>query len=301
LCEPFWVSIAWVGAITGLLGRPEGLAPGLAQEPPGVNVRIETFPLRSEVFGNRRTIRVLLPRGYSDAANRERKYPVLYLNDGFALFKPGAWNAPEIVSRLESEGRIQPFILVGIDNGATAENGRADQRTLEYLPYADARNEPSVPAPRGSDYPEFLTREVMPAVAARYRVLAGPDGVGLGGASYGGLAAVYTVMNRPGVAGRLLVESTPLFLAGYAALEQARRTVRWPPRISIGIGTKETEDAALARTAGRDMEALRSAIRRGCPGCAVRLVIEPDATHGSEAWRRRLPAALEFLFPPRLP
>ena len=79
--------------------------------------KVETFELSSEVFHNRRSIRVFLPRGYGDAASRNRRYPVLYLNDGFAVFKAGAWNAPEIVERLESEGRMRPIILVGIDNG----------------------------------------------------------------------------------------------------------------------------------------------------------------------------------------
>jgi len=257
---------------------------------------IEVFLLESRVFGNRRTIRVLLPPGYGDPASRALRYPVMYFNDGFAVFKPGAWNAPEIVGRLESEGRIRPLIVVGIDNGATAENGSADQRTLEYVPYADARYEPRVPAPRGNRYPEFLVEEVMPEIASRYRVSPRPKDTGVGGASYGALAALYAVVHRPGVFGRLLLESTPVFLSDFAALREAREARIWPAQISIGIGTRETDDEALAKTAGPLMEDLRDIIRGSGARSRVRLSIDPGATHGATAWRERLPAALEFLW-----
>lgn len=226
---------------------------------------------------------------------------MLYLNDGFAVFKAGAWNAPEIVQRLESEGRMRPIILVGIDNGASIENGSAEQRTREYLPYPDQTNEPSVPSPQGASFPEFLIKEVMPAVSTRYRVMPGAGNTGVGGASYGGLAALYTVMHNPGAFDRLLLESTPIFLSDFAVLKEARTAHRWPARISIGIGTKETDTEALAKAAAHNMEALRSAILSGSPRSEVKLVVEPGATHGSEAWRRRLPAALEFLWPPGPP
>ena len=131
--------------------------------------------------------------------------------------------------------------------------------------------------------------------------MAGPENTGLGGASYGGLAALYTVIHNPGTFGRLLLESTPLFLSDFAAFREAKAASRWPARISIGVGTKETDDEALAKAAAPNMEALRSAVLRGSPRSEVKLLVEPGATHGSEAWRRRLPAALEFLWPPGPP
>ena len=288
-------SVAAIAAGVWALGGPLS---GQTTAVPAERAQVESFELRSEVFHNSRSIRVLLPWGYRDPANGNRRYPVLYLNDGFAVFKIGAWNAPETVLRLESEGRTRPIILVGIDNGATVENGSAEQRTREYLPYADPKYEPSVPSPQGASYPKFLIEEVIPAVSSRYRTLPGAENTGVGGASYGGLVALYTVLRQPGRFGRLLLESTPLFMGDFAVLKEARRARRWPSRISIGIGTREGDDEALARSAASDMEALRSAIRRGSPSSEVKLVVEPGAAHGSEAWRRRLPAALEFLWPP---
>jgi len=49
--------------------------------------RVQVLTLSSQVFRNRRSIRVYLPPGYFDQANNNRRYPILYLNDGFALFR----------------------------------------------------------------------------------------------------------------------------------------------------------------------------------------------------------------------
>jgi predicted alpha/beta superfamily hydrolase len=287
------VGIAWLALVAPSVSNPSTAA---AQEP---SIEVDTFRLESRVFGNTRTIRVLLPAGYRDPANRDRRYPVLYMNDGFAVFKAGSWNAPAIVRRLEAEGRIRPFLLVGVDNGATADGGSADQRTLEYLPWPDQKNQPSATPPRGSAYPDFLVGEVMPAVASRYRVSSRPADTAVGGASLGGLAALYAALHRPGVFGGLLLESTPLFLADFAALKEARAAPPsvWPARISIGIGTHETDDEALAKSAAPTMEELRAAIRAKSPATVVRLVVDPEARHEPAAWRRRLPAALELLWP----
>lgn len=271
----------------------------LLAPPTEPSIEVDTFRLESKVFGNTRTIRVLLPAGYAEPANRERRYPVLYVNDGFAVFKATSWNAPAIVRRLEDEGRVRPFLLVGVDNGATADGGSADQRTLEYLPWPDPKNQPSAVPPRGSAYPEFLVGEVMPTVASRYRVSDRPEDTAVGGASLGGLAALYAVLHRPGVFGGLLLESTPLFLADFAAMKEAKAASRWPGRVSIGIGTRETDDEALAKSAAPTMEELRAAIRAKSPATEVRLVVEPGARHEAAAWRGRLPAALELLWPPK--
>ena len=207
--------------------------------------QIETFELESKVFNNTRTIRVFLPDDYKDSRNSARKYAVFYMNymnDGFAVFNAEAWNAPQTISALIRRKAIEPILLVGIDNGASIENGSILQRTNEYLPYADRENEPDVPNPHGSDYPKFLINEVMPAVARRYRVALGPENTGLGGSSYGGIAALYTVMHNPRTFGRLLLESTPVFMADFAAMKEAEQTKDWPARVYVGIGTREASD-----------------------------------------------------------
>ena len=89
------------------------------------DLRIE--PFTSAVFGNTRSLRVLVPPGYDAPANRDRRYPVLYLNDGQNLFDPATstftryeWRVDETVRDLAAAGRIPELIVVGIDHAGRA-------------------------------------------------------------------------------------------------------------------------------------------------------------------------------------
>ena len=93
------------------------------------------------------------------------RYPSLYLNDGQNLFDAATafagvhWQVGETATRLIGERKIPPLIIVGIDN--------TKSRIHEYIPYRS--KDPRVCIPRGSSYPEFLRREVMPLIEERYR------------------------------------------------------------------------------------------------------------------------------------
>ena len=49
------------------------------------DLRLHEF--RSRIFRNTRFLRVWLPSAYDDPENSNRRYPVLYLNDGQNLFE----------------------------------------------------------------------------------------------------------------------------------------------------------------------------------------------------------------------
>src|SRR5690606_29958579 len=66
---------------------------------------------------------VWLPPGYDDPANADRRYPVLYLQDGQNVFDkpadgltPAEWGADETATRLIASGEIEPIIIVAIPN-----------------------------------------------------------------------------------------------------------------------------------------------------------------------------------------
>ena len=199
------------------------------------NLRLHRFTSRQ--LRNTRTIRVLVPPGYDAPENEARRYPALYLNDGQNLFErtshfpPTDWRAAETVERLSVAGAIPPLLVVGIDNGGK-------RRNREYMPYPD----PGLRIERaeGRRYPAFLVEELLPWVEARYRVAADEEGRGLGGSSLGGAIALYTAMTRPGVFGRLLLESPSLFIARQKLLEDSLQVARWPRKVLLGMGTDET-------------------------------------------------------------
>ena len=255
---------------------------------------VDTFMLTSKTFDNTRTIRVLLPAGYAQSAHRS--YPVLYLNDGSMVFRQNAID----VATLQN---IPPIIIVGIDNGASTDKSskERDDRAAEFLPYPDAgfpshTYAPDPAEPRGKSYPAFLD-EVMHAVEAKYRVRRDAASTGIGGFSYGGVAALYAVVARQGRFGKLLIESTPLWIGpDRKLLADARRARSWPSRVYIGVGTNEAKGEDINAEGRADIEALVSAIRDASPATAIKSVAEEGGTHSTQAWRRRLPAALDFLF-----
>ena len=160
-----------------------------------------------------------LPPGYDDSANQGRRYPVLYLNDGQNLFEPSTsftgveWQVDETADRLIREGVIPPMIIVGIDNAGK-------DRIREYMPHRSLH--PMMLRVQGTRYPDFLIKEVMPFVARNYRVATGPENTGLGGSSLGALIALYTAIVRPGVIGRLLLESPSLWASNRQTIKESR-------------------------------------------------------------------------------
>jgi predicted alpha/beta superfamily hydrolase len=145
---------------------------------------LELRSFRSRVLNNTRYLRIWLPPHYHEAHNRNRRYPVLYLNDGqdvfdacTSIFNRQEWHADETATELIRAGQIPPLIIVGIDNA-----GRRD-RPREYLPYPDDTLQPAVPIVDGKRYPEFLFDEVIPFIHREYRTRNDANSVYLGGSS----------------------------------------------------------------------------------------------------------------------
>jgi enterochelin esterase-like enzyme len=256
------------------------------------DLRLHEF--RSRVFRNTRFLRVWLPPGYDDAGNAGRQYPVFYLNDGQNLFEAATsftgveWQVDETAERLIGEGAVPPMIIVGMDNAGK-------DRIREYMPHRSMN--PVMLRVQGRHYPDFLMKEVMPFVERNYRVATGAENTGLGGSSLGALIALYTVMVRPGVIGRLLVESPSLWAAHRQVIKESRSVRIWPERIYLGVGTAEAGSAERSRTVVDDVRELTAILRRAVLSeKRLRLVIKDGAGHNEAAWADRFPEALRFLF-----
>jgi predicted alpha/beta superfamily hydrolase len=256
------------------------------------DLRIHEF--RSRIFNNSRFVRVWLPPGYDDESNQSRRYPVLYLNDGQNLFEPAIafggveWQVDETADRLIREGSISPIIVVGIDHAGK-------DRLREYMPYRSMQ--PMLWRVLGPRYPDFLVSEIMPFVAGNYRVASGAENTALGGSSLGALIALYTAIVRPGLIGRLLLESPSLWASNRQLIKESRRVKNWPELIFLAMGTAEAGSPERDRSVVDDVKELAGILRRaGLGENRLHLVIEEGATHGEAAWAKRFPDALTFLF-----
>ena len=95
-----------------------GLQAGSSQE----RLRIETFPSRFLGTSNR-TVQIYLPPAYDREPNR--RYPVLYLQDGQNVFSSagtniafgwGSWELDKTADALRRDGKMREIILVAVDN-----------------------------------------------------------------------------------------------------------------------------------------------------------------------------------------
>ena len=256
------------------------------------DLRLHEF--RSRIFKNTRFLRVWLPPAYDDPQNSGRYYPVLYLNDGQNLFESSTafggveWGVDETADRMIREGAIAPMIIVGIDN-------TGKDRMREYMPHPSMH--PMMLRVKGRHYPDFLMKEVMPFVEHTYRVATGAENTGLGGSSLGALIALYTAGVRPGVIGRLLLESPSLWASNRQAIKESRVVRIWPEKIFLAAGTAEAGNAERSRTVVDDVRELAAIMRRAALSeNRLRMVITDGAGHTESAWAERFPEALQFLF-----
>jgi predicted alpha/beta superfamily hydrolase len=271
-------------------------------------LQIERF--QSKVFPYPQTLRVWLPPGYRDAANAQGKYPVLYMFDGQNIFAgcragvPSGWRVDETLTRLIGEHKAEPIIVVGID---APDDGA--KRASELLAIPDTIGQYKF-VPHGDRLPTFMSQEVMPRIERHYRVQTGRASTAVGGASYGGVAAIYLLTTMADSIGLGLIES-PSGSPGNG--EIARWTEHLyvaPLRVSIGVGDIESHDfhdglaklgldpdetdRAFARISRAVADNLREA---GGERAQVRFVEDPEGKHSEAAWARRFPEAVKFLFP----
>ncbi|MBL9032418.1 MAG: alpha/beta hydrolase [Phycisphaerae bacterium] len=241
--------------------------------------------------GRARDLLVWLPPGYDHRASADRRYPVLYMQDGQNLFEqlpgvPGEWRVDETAYDMMATGKAEPCIIVGIPHAGAG-------RIAEYnppggLPGFDAR---------GEAYVQFLLTEVKPRVERSFRVKPGPESTAIGGSSMGALIALYASTRHPDVFGKALLESPTLARGSWQALPSLLDgATTLPRRVYVGMGGKETPDASANERLTASATQLDSLL--GSRGVSDRkLVIAPDAAHDEPAWAARFPDALAFLFP----
>ena len=287
-------AIAVIGfAGTGLTAQTTAVCQSTATG----DLRLHT--LASKIFGNTRTIRVLLPPGYDAPENAAVKYDVLYLLDGQNLFDAclsevshAEWQVDETVQRLTAEQRIRPLIVVGIDHAGK-------DRAREFLPYKDFYGNPGMAEPAGRQFPDFLTTEVMPLVDGKYRTLQGHAHAGIGGSSYGAVAALYVLLAKPHQFGFGLLESPVLTVGMGELVRETSPLVANPLRVFVGVGGRETPNAVFNAKLISLVRALEANFRAaGYDDRTFRVVVDAEAHHTESAWAKRLPEALAFLFGP---
>lgn len=246
----------------------------------------------SRILAGQRELVVYLPPGYDE--HPEQHYPVMYFHDSQNVFEPHTafvpgnhWRITETVEQLIGNGRLQPMILVGVPHGG-------DRRVDEFTP---SRNPQNNYGGQAALYGRMLVEEVLPFIEHQYRVLPGAKNTGLGGSSLGGLVTIYLGIRYPEKFGKLAVMSPSVWWDYRMILRKiVSVTHKHRSRIWLDVGCHEGANPGGTL---RDVRLLRDVlVRKGwMPGVNLFYYEDPDGAHEEQAWAKRCPHMLQFLFP----
>ena len=172
---PLWFALS---AGAALAAAPE--------YPPFIIANSQIRPLPPSADGRHYKLEVHLPASY--ARNPGRRYPVLYVTDGY-------WDFPTVVVSYDNmswDRAIPEFIIVGL--GYAGENlNYNDLRRWELTPVP--LTSAGGPSGHAADFLRSLKEEIIPFVEHEYRV--DPTRRVLAGSSLGGLFTLYAMDTEP--------------------------------------------------------------------------------------------------------
>ena len=213
--------------------------------------------------------------------------PVLYLFDGQNCWTDwgshsGGWYAHEAAQQLVGDPALCAPVVVGLEHGG---DGRIDELSAwEMMSGRGGRAEP---------FFDWVVHHFMPHVRHLFGLAEGPLHTVMGGSSMGGLAALWSHYRYPQAIGGAIAMSSAFSVgngAFFSFMEQHARPLI--SRVYIDCGGREGGGRMLAASEGM----YRLLERKGYPEGGLLWRPDPDAGHNEQAWRRRLPEAMRFMF-----
>jgi enterochelin esterase family protein len=212
---------------------------------------------RLEALDLPRAARIYLPPGY-DTSNE--RYAVVYFGDGIEYIERA--QATVIADNLIADRKMRPVIMVFL---------APVDRNKEYW--------------MNAAYVEWLVKELVPMIDAKYRTNAAPGSRAIAGASLGGLISAYAALIHPEVFGNVLGQSSAFQVNGGRIISDFAERARQPVNFYLETGRYE----GLLESNRKMKETLE---KKGYK-LAYR---EVNAGHNWTHWTDALPDALSYLF-----
>ena len=246
---------------------------------PRIEVIDEAFAIPQLI--RTRRVAALLPHDYHET---DRRYPVLYLQDGQNLFDDnapyGSWGVDKQLAAMSERGRGD-LIVIAIDHADA-------QRVNEFTP--SFQNQLGVG--EGRAYCDFLARTLKPYVDRHFRTIPGPAFTGIGGSSLGGLITVLAGIYHPAVYDRLMVFSPSFWVMPRMPRDLMQLAREFTGRVYLYGG--EAESKTMVPNMLRFQEAIERNSRE--KDLIFRTEIDPSGQHNEARWGREFPRAVEWLF-----
>lgn len=267
-------------------------------------VVIESVPITSRYLGNSRELSIYLPADYSSQRYAQRRFKVLYSNDGQDLPIMGL---EQYLNGFYASNQMEQIIVVAIpanDDNRTNEYGTGPIKNADGMG-ADAQA-----------YLNFLFNEVIPLVNSQYRTLTGPQNTGYMGWSLGGLTAFYAAWQHPEVFGivgsisgsfwwRTNINSLQELLNSRVIIKMVREDTLHPAlRMWFSAGTNEdTNDRdknGVIDMVQDTTDLLAELTKKGYQN-GVDFIYEQveGGTHELASFTKVLPDFLRWAFPPK--
>lgn len=215
---------------------------------PGLVGQIERLEPFVSNFVIPRIVDVWTPPQYDE--NKHQKFAVLYMHDGQNLFDPSTssishadWGMDETITRLMTESKIRPTIVVGMWS--------TEKRGLEYMPQklphtlayhlmVFQMNYQEKGDLCSDNYLKFIVEEVKPYIDVHYRTLSDPSNTFVMGSSLGGLISMYAMCEYPQVFSGAGCISTAFPIASGIALKYLKEHLPDPAthKFYFDYGTK---------------------------------------------------------------
>ncbi|MCY1575987.1 alpha/beta hydrolase-fold protein [Staphylococcus pettenkoferi] len=156
-------------------------------------------------------ITVKLPRSYYQAC--DSRYPALIVHDGDDLFK-----------KLKSE-----IIFIGITS---------PERAHDFTPWAAQVNDQETKG-QADQYLDWLVEKLIPDLRAQFRICDKREKLGISGASYGALVALYALYRYPETFGKFLLISPSLWYPHFIEFMEREMPISAAVDIYWYVGLKE--------------------------------------------------------------
>lgn len=243
----------------------------------------------------RRDITIYLPPEY--AANPEKRYPVLYMQDGQQLWDSsacayGGWKMDKVANELIAAGEIEPIIIVGINNSS-----RRDDELMGWSAYhrvdsvkSNAKADPERILQTAVDFESYVIGTVKPLIDCMYRTKPEAEFTGTGGSSSGAMEALYLGFRNSSTFSKIAALSGGE--AYYDDLISEYLPTDRSLKIYLDCGDQNL-DAQLLTASVRMRDAL---VATGyTEGADLQWNLVEGAGHNEAAWAARVPEFLKFL------
>tara|TARA_R100000935_G_C2831875_1_gene165565 strand:- start:1133 stop:1957 length:825 start_codon:yes stop_codon:yes gene_type:complete len=239
---------------------------------------VSTLTIEAPKLDTIKKIWVYLPESYPC---KNKKYPVLYLQDAQNLFDVstsfvGEWKVDEILDSLKLD-----LIVIGIEHGN-------EKRIDELTPYPH----PEYKGGKADAYLDFILTNLKPKVDSLYNTSPNAEDTFIGGSSLGGLFSYYATLKNPEIFSKAMVLSPSFWYSEeiFDLTESLNPNSLSNNKFYFVAGEKESENMLPLMYKMKELLSTKLTSET-----QIKIDSIPNGEHNEKLWSRSFPAAALWL------